>query len=116
HTHNRNPRNLTPNQPVATQLPKQHSPLALFAVLATLLITLTISGCVGLTSAGTPAKTSSTGTSSGTLAASATSISFGNVATGSNNLQALTLTNSGAAPVTISQATISAAGFSVVGG
>jgi hypothetical protein len=116
HTHDRDPLKLTPNQSVVAELPRRHSPLALFAVLATLLATLTLSGCVGLTSAGTPAKTSSGNPPSGTLAASATSFSFGNVATGSSNSQTLTLTNTGTAAVAISQATVTGAGFSIVGG
>src|ERR1035441_7146444 len=117
HAHSRNHYKLTLNQRVATRLPKQHSPLDLLAVLVALLITSTLSGCAGLTSAGTPpANTSSSTASSGMLAASATSFSFGNVATGSSSPQTLTLTNTGTVVVTISQATITGTGFSVVGG
>jgi hypothetical protein len=105
-----------PNQPVTTEFPRQHSPLALFAILAILLVTLTISGCVGLAGAGTPAKTSSTSTSSGTLAASPTSLNFGNVATGSKSSQTLTLSNAGTGPVTIVSDTISGVGFTLIGG
>ena len=115
--HNRNHHKLALNQRVTTRLPKQHSPLDLLVVLAALLITATLSGCIGWTSASTPlANTSSNTTSSGALAASATSFSFGNVATGSSSPQTLTLTNTGTAVVTISQATVTGAGFSVVGG
>src|ERR1017187_6053269 len=110
-------RKLALNQRVTTRLSKQHSPLDLLAVLAALLIAATLSGCAGLTSASTPpANTSSSTASSGTLAASATSFSFGNVASGSSSPQTLTLTNTGTAAVTISQATVTGAGFSVVGG
>jgi hypothetical protein len=116
HTPDCNLLSLTPIRYVAGELRKQHSPLALFAVLATLLATLSLSGCVGLTSAGTPAKSGSGNSPYGTLAASATSVSFGNVATGSSNSQTLTLTNTGTAAVAISQATVAGAGFSVVGG
>jgi hypothetical protein len=98
-----NPREDTPNQRVAAELLRQHSPLALFAVLATLLLNMTLSGCVGLTSAGT-------------LVASATSVSFGNIATGSKSSQTLTITNTGTASVMISNAAVSGAGFNVVGG
>ena len=98
-----NPREDTPNQRVATEPLRQHSPLALFAVLATLLLNLTLSGCVGLTSAGT-------------LVASATSVSFGNIATGSKSSQTLTLTNTGTVSIMISNAAVSGAGFNVVGG
>jgi hypothetical protein len=44
------------------------------------------------------------------------SLNFGNVVTGSSSPQTLTLTNTGTAAVTISQATVSGVGFSVVGG
>jgi hypothetical protein len=90
-------------------------PLSIFALILACLAALSIAGCTGLTSAGTPAAKSSS-TSSGTLAASATSLNFGNVVAGSNSPQTLTLTNTGTAAVTISQATVTGAGFSVVGG
>lgn len=75
---------------------------------------LSIAGCTGLTSAGTSAAKSSS-TPSGTLAASATSMNFGNVSAGSSSTQSLTLTNTGTAAVNISQATVTGAAFSVVG-
>lgn len=88
-----------------------------FFLFVTLLAALSVSGCVGLTGAGTPAaKTNSATASSGSLAASATSLAFGNVSTVSSSSQTLTLTNTGTATVTISQASITGAGFSVVGG
>ena len=92
--------------------------LGVFALIITTLAALSLAGCVGLTGAGTPAsKTSSSSpSSSGTLAASSTSLTFGNVVDGSTSPQTLTLSNTGAASVTISQATIAGAGFSVVGG
>ncbi|HEY2645620.1 MAG TPA: choice-of-anchor D domain-containing protein, partial [Candidatus Acidoferrales bacterium] len=80
---------------------------------------MSIAGCVGLTGAGTPPGKSSSNSnpsSLGTLAANATSLSFGNVVAGSSSAQTLTLTNTGGATVKISQATVSGAGFSVVGG
>jgi hypothetical protein len=99
--------------------PNRRAPLGFFVLILAFLAVSSLAGCVGLTGAGTPgAKSSSNAgsTSTGTLAASATSLSFGNVATGSNSPQTLTLTNTGTAPVTISQATVTGAGFSVVGG
>jgi len=81
-----------------------------------LIAALSVSGCVGVTGAGTPAATNNPGSSSGTLAANATSFSFGNVNVGSSATQTLTLTNSGAAAVTISQAAVTGAEFSIVGG
>src|SRR5882672_11955144 len=93
------------------------APLTSLVISFALLAALSISGCTGLTGAGTPAaNANSTTASSGNLAASATSISFGNVNTGTSTAQTLTLTNTGTATVTISQATITGSGFSVVGG
>src|SRR5580692_6085062 len=97
----------------------RRAPLGLITLILASLAVLSISGCVGLTGAGKPESTSksnSNSTSSGTLAASSTSLSFGNVVAGSSSPQTLTLTNTGTAAVTISQATVTGAGFSVVGG
>lgn len=99
----------------------RQAPVGLLALVFALVALLSLSGCVGLTGAGTPpAKSSSTSNSnsgsSGTLAASAMSLNFGNVAMGSSSPQTLTLTNSGTSAVTISQASVTGAGFSVVGG
>ena len=98
--------------------PHRRAPLGLFALILALLATLSLAGCVGLTGAGTPAakSSSSSPSSSGTLAASAASLNFGNVAAGSSSPQTLTLSNTGTATVTISQAIITGAGFSVIGG
>jgi hypothetical protein len=116
HTQNEETQKLAANQGSASGLPKRHSYPTLFAILAMLFIaTLSISGCVGLTGAGTPAKTTSNNTTAGVLAASATSLNFGNVAPGSKSTQSLSLTNTGTAAVTISQATVFGSGFSVVG-
>jgi Abnormal spindle-like microcephaly-assoc'd, ASPM-SPD-2-Hydin/Immunoglobulin I-set domain len=95
----------------------RRAPLGSFALVLAFLAVLSLAGCVGLTGAGTPAaKSGSKSTPSGTLAVSATSMNFGNVAMGSSSPQTLTLTNTGTAAVTISQATVTGAGFSVVGG
>ena len=72
-----------------------------------------LSSCAGYTSA---AKTTPGNPGAGVLSASATSVSFGSVAVGNNAAQSLTVTNTGTATVTISQATMSGAGFSVIGG
>jgi len=97
----------------------RRAPLGLFALLLASLAALSLSGCVGLTGAGTPAAKSSSNSntsSSGTLAASATTLNFGNVAAGSSSPQTLTLTNTGTAAVTISQATVTGTGFSAISG
>ena len=96
----------------------RRAPLGLFAIILALAAVLSLSGCVGLTGASTPgAKSSSTSAPvSGTLAASATTLAFGSVATGSTSPQTLTLSNTGTATVNISQASVTGAGFSVTGG
>ncbi len=82
----------------------------LLAVLAGL---TTLAGCVGITSA---SKSNSNNASMGTLAASVSNLSFGSVAAGSKSSQTLTLSNTGTAVVTISQAKVTGTAFSVTGG
>ena len=91
-------------------------PLDLVALILGCLALLSLTGCVGLTGAGTPGSKSNSSSNSGTLAASAMTLNFGNVAMGSSSPQTLTLSNTGTTAVTISQATVTGAGFSVVGG
>jgi len=78
-----------------------------------------VSGNVTITSdGGNPTlniPVSGTGVTPGTLSANPTSFSFGNVQVGSNATQSETLTNTGGADVTISQANVTGAGFSVTG-
>jgi hypothetical protein len=95
----------------------RRAPLGLFAIILALVAVLSLSGCVGLTGASKPgAKSNAAPESAGTLAASAATLAFGNVSTGSTSPQTLTLSNTGTATVNISQATVTGAGFSVVGG
>lgn len=94
-------------------------PFSFLALLFVTLAALSLSGCVGLTGAGTPksgSTSNSNSSSSGTLAANSASLNFGSVTTGSTSPQTLTLSNTGSGPVTISQGTVTGAGFSVVGG
>ena len=81
--------------------------LALFAC-TTFLIS-----CSGV--AGNPASSQSPppGGGSGQLTLNPTSLDFGDVAVGNNSTQTVTLTNSGTASVTISQADLTGPGFSV---
>ena len=94
------------------------TPLSLVTLIFASLAVLSLSGCVGLTGAGTPAsKSGSTSSSnSGMLSANSTSMNFADVVAGSSSLQPLTLSNTGTAAVVISQATVTGAGFSIVGG
>jgi hypothetical protein len=101
-------------------VPRQNprASLASLTVLLVLFFVLSLSSCTGLTGAGTPAANSKSNAtaSTGTLAANATSFSFGNVAVGSSTSQTLMMTNTGTATVNISQANITGTGFSIVGG
>jgi uncharacterized protein (DUF58 family) len=92
------------------------TPFTLLTIFIAFLAALSLSGCVGLTGAGTPAATTTAADTSGVLAASATSVTFGNVTVGASVSQALTLTNSGTADVVISQAAVTGTGFALEGG
>jgi Abnormal spindle-like microcephaly-assoc'd, ASPM-SPD-2-Hydin len=94
--------------------------LALFASIVIL------SGCAGVTSAkGNSASVTANSTNStsaapnsvpsAALSASPTALSFGNISVGSTSNQSLTLTNSGTSLVTISQTSVSGAGFAIGG-
>jgi hypothetical protein len=58
---------------------------------------------------------SGTGSTAGVLGANPSSASFGSVQVGNSSNQSATLTNTGGANVTVSQATVSGAGFSLSG-
>src|SRR5467141_2404290 len=71
---------------------------------------LSLSGCMGLTSAKNP-----TG-SPGALSASLSSVTFGDVSVGSSATQSLSITNSGTETVNISATTISGTDLTILGG
>ena len=73
-----------------------------------------LSSCVGLTNAGPNAKKSTGGT--GTLSASVTSLSFGNVAVGNNKIQSVTITNTGSTAIKLSDVSATGAGYTLAGG
>jgi hypothetical protein len=102
-----------------TQTLNRRAPLGLFTLLFTALAVLSLSGCVGLTGASTPqgkSGSNSPADTTGTLQASATTVNFGNVTDGSSSPQTLTLSNTGTSAITISQATVTGTGFSLVSG
>jgi HYDIN/CFA65/VesB family protein/centrosomal CEP192-like protein len=78
-------------------------------------------GCAGVV--GASPNTSNNSGSSGSpgpppapaLAATPTTVSFPNVVTGTSNSQTITLSNAGTANVTVSQVTVSGAGFGITG-
>ncbi len=96
--------------------PNSKGLLPFFGLFFALAVVLFLSGCVGLTGAGTPATNTGLSSSGGTLSSSAISMSFGSVVDGSISSQNLTLTNTGSGTITISQATVTGTGFSLVGG
>ncbi len=71
-------------------------------------------GTSTVTLAGTGTTTSSPQTTP-QLVLSATSLNFGSIAVNTPSVQTLTLTSSGTGPVTVNSATITGAGFTVVG-
>jgi len=82
----------------------------LVLLLALVLEVGALSGCAAYTSV----STQSTGSKS--LSASPSNVSFGSVSVGSTSTQSVTLTNSGSASVTVSQATVSGTAFTVTKG
>ncbi len=90
--------------------PRQGTTLVLLPIFLVSLAAPFLSGCVGLTSAGTSA-----GTSASSLAASKTSLSFGNVRLGGSGVQGVTITNAGHSVIAISNVSIAGAGFSASG-
>ena len=98
---------------------------ARFAAAMALIALLGLNGCAGVVGASnsnapskSPAGNPTTPSSSGSqaqLAASPSSASFTNVATGSSSSQTIALINSGSADATISNATATGAGFSISG-
>ncbi|HVB59514.1 MAG TPA: choice-of-anchor D domain-containing protein [Candidatus Acidoferrales bacterium] len=75
-----------------------------------------MSSCAAYTSADGPQTQSSKAAKSGFLAMSGNNLSFQGVLKGSSATRSLTITNTGGAPVNISQAAISGAGFTLIGG
>ncbi len=89
-----------------------YSLIGFLSALAIILAPIGLSSC-GVTSAGSGGHP---GASTGVLSESATSVSFGNVAVGSNKTQSVTVTNTGTATVNVSEAAITGAGYTVIGG
>src|SRR5580692_8407423 len=88
----------------------------LFVLLATFAMCLAIVGlssCAGYTSA---TKTQPSDPGTGILSPSVTNVSFGSVAVGNTATQSLTVINTGLGTATISGATLTGAGFTVIGG
>ena len=78
--------------------------------------TLSISGCVGLTSATNPSGQQKQNTpGSAAMAVSPSSINFGSVAVGSVVSQSITVSNTGGSNLSVTQDSISTRGFAVTG-
>lgn len=89
---------------------------AFLAVLAAIISVFGMSSCAAYTSADGPQTQSPKAAKSGFLAMSGNNLSFQGVLKGSSATRSLTITNTGGAPVNISQAAISGAGFTLIGG
>src|ERR1700683_3421253 len=92
---------------------RSSTPIILISTLAMILAVVGLSSCAGYTSS---AKTTPSNPGAGILSPSATSVSFGSIAVGNTATQSLTVTNTGLGTVTISEATLTGAGFTVIGG
>jgi hypothetical protein len=87
-------------------MPRQGTALVFLPIFLVFLAAPFLSGCAGLTSAGTGANS---------LAASETSLSFGSVQIGGSGVLGVTITNAGTSDIAISNVSISGAGFSASG-
>ncbi|HWO34322.1 MAG TPA: choice-of-anchor D domain-containing protein, partial [Candidatus Acidoferrum sp.] len=87
-----------------------HSPARGCAVIA-LLALASMMGCQGFSSG----KSSSQPPPAGSLSAAPASVSFGNVQIGTNQTQTDTLSNTGGTSLTVTQASVSGAGFTTTG-
>jgi Abnormal spindle-like microcephaly-assoc'd, ASPM-SPD-2-Hydin len=85
------------------------------ALTLALLCTLGFVSCGGVTSNSSTSGSGGGATAHPQLSTSVTSVNFGNVVIGSPSTQPITLTNSGNASLSISQAAISGSGFSMSG-
>src|ERR1700691_1023878 len=92
---------------------RSSTPIILISTLAMILAIVGLSSCAGYTSSG---KTSPSNPGAGILSPSVASVSFGSIAVGNTATQSLTVTNTGLGTVTISGATLTGAGFTVIGG
>ena len=92
---------------------RSSTPIILISTLAMILAIVGLSSCAGYTSS---TKTTPSNPGAGILSPSVTSVSFGSIAVGNTATQSLTVTNTGLGAVTISGATLTGAGFTVVGG
>lgn len=111
-------RNRQPLQSGTQYQPKAPFRRSLGSILATVVLILTaisLTNCAAYTAASTKS-TGSTNPGTGILAASATTLSFGNVAVGSTAAQSLSITNTGTGAVDITQTTTSGTGFTVTAG
>src|SRR5882672_3886586 len=88
----------------------KYSAFFLLLVFAAVPAILSLSGCMGFTSAKSPTATP------GALSASLSSMTFGDVSVGSSATQSLTITNSGTGAVNVSGSTISGTDLTFVGG
>ncbi|HSZ18521.1 MAG TPA: choice-of-anchor D domain-containing protein [Candidatus Acidoferrum sp.] len=76
---------------------------------------LTISGCIGLTSAPKPASSQQTAPGAATISVAPASVSFGSVPLGDMASQSVTISNNGGSNLTVTQASTAASGITITG-
>lgn len=76
--------------------------------------TFSISGCIGLTGAAKPASSTST-PAAASISVSPAAVNFGSVSVGGTVSQSVTVSNPGGSPLTVTQASTSASGFTITG-
>ena len=89
---------------------------ASLAIFLAMIASVGLSSCAGYVSSAAGGGTQTGNASSGVLSPSSSSVSFGNVAVGSTATQTVSVTNTGKATVSISQAAIIGSGFTMVNG
>ena len=86
------------------------------AIFLAMIASVGLSSCAGYVSPAAGGGTQTGNASSGVLSPSSSFVSFGNVAVGSTAMQTVSVTNTGKATVSISQAAIIGSGFTMVNG
>jgi hypothetical protein len=95
--------------------PAAGSAASLLSLVVLLFVALSSVGCIGLTGAAKPASNQQSAPGAATFSMAPTSINFGSVALGTTASQSVTITNSGASSLTVTQASVAAAGVNITG-
>src|SRR5580693_1672344 len=115
HSQDRAVRTTTSSSQDGAAVSRSSTPVVLITTLAMILAIVGLSSCAGYTSS-PKTQPSNPGAGAGILSPSVTSVSFGSIAAGNTATQSLTVTNTGLGTITISGATLTGAGLTVIGG